>query len=348
MLETGNRNIRLNYFIKKSNALVQALSPDNLNSSAGCIISKESLDASKPMSVYHYRVYNYSAHQSQANNNAQEIEVNIEDFLEICGLKTNGNLAAAKDALANCKDDAMLVEYSGMMKRVALYDQFEVIEAENKISVRFSEGIMEYIDNRLPNNFTLIPLRPLLSLKKIASMRLYELMKQYWNTATKKRRFDDIDMFARTLFIKQHPKTWHKLIEKFIEPAICEINSKTDIIISCERIRGKRNNQIVGINLTMTPKKHSGTNYLSDEYKEKFWENHYKCIKFSLPDYYTNSECVHIANATVDKALSMTCANGEDGYMDFINMVISEAKKYSADYKDKASQICEAVNQSYS
>ena len=119
---------------------------------------------------------------------------------------------------------------------VALLSSVKALAGEGRIAVRFSEEILPYIFD-LKREFTKYQLKNVLGLRSAHAIRLYELLKQ---TESLKKRKMTISELKEYLGAGEKYQRFDHLKSRVLDPAIHEINEKTDINVSYAKIKEGR------------------------------------------------------------------------------------------------------------
>lgn len=114
----------------------------------------------------------------------------------------------------------------------------EYIDGQNTINVTFDPKLKPYLLD-LKGHFTKYQLKNILSLKGTHAIKIYELLKQYENTNSKKRSFK-IDELKSYLGIQNKYKAFKDFEKYVLMPSKNEINSETDLMISYVKIKEGR------------------------------------------------------------------------------------------------------------
>ena len=127
-------------------------------------------------------------------------------------------------------------EKTGVIDRINWFARVKYHEDENKLTIQFTRPMQVRLVGML-EQFTKVDLLSVSKLKRIHSIRLYELLSQFDSTgyriiSVKDFRFamDCIDTYKET----------KNLTREVIKPAIREINSKTNLTVSLETVKRGR------------------------------------------------------------------------------------------------------------
>lgn len=149
-------------------------------------------------------------------------------------------------------------------KKLTIMTKAEYKEGEGQIFIRLNNEIKPYL-LELKNQFTQYQLKYVMQMKSVHALRIYELLKQYENTATRKRSFEIEEL--KTLLGVDEKYSAFKDFEKYVlSVAKKEINDLTDIEIDYKKLYQGRGKKVVGIEFSIDTK-------VSDEKQYVTWLN---------------------------------------------------------------------------
>ena len=184
-----------------------------------------------------------------------ELTFNKAEFCEMCGIEkgNGGNNRYLKETIKRLSQSTFEIErgiegqpgYKWEVMTVLNYAALETMPETNEtLTVTFNRRIVPYLFN-LKSNFTTYQLGNVMELKSKHAFRLYEFFKSF-NTRTITLYFGKIQ---KLLGVKY--ESAYELIRKVVEPALKDINRKTDLYISFEKIY--TNGAITSIMFLITP-----------------------------------------------------------------------------------------------
>ena len=132
-------------------------------------------------------------------------------------------------------------------------------------TLEIHERIAPYLIEEM-NEYTSYHLKIIFAFQSAHSQTLYRLLKQYYNTETKKREFD-LDDFRFHMDVIDKYSQFGMLLKRVIEPAVKEINELSDILVEFDL--KKKRTKIVGITfyITENPEYKSRAMKAKDNYK---------------------------------------------------------------------------------
>lgn len=170
-------------------------------------------------------------------------EISIKEFVDILDLH-NKDRAYIKKICKNLLEQNFILDYTHEnndwdLVKISIFKQFSYKHKEQKLLISFSDDIKPYL-LELKERFTKIEnVGYIKQFESKYAIRIYALLKDY-----RKMTYRDFDMEALHKIL-QSPKTYTqdfgKFREKVLNPAIREINEKSDLYISLvEEIKKER------------------------------------------------------------------------------------------------------------
>lgn len=149
-------------------------------------------------------------------------------------------------------------------KKLTIMTKAEYKEGEGQIFIRLNDEIKPYL-LELKSQFTQYQLKYVMQMKSVYALRMYELLKQYENTATHKRNFE-IEELKLLLGVENDYDRMYDFEKRVLAVAKKEINALTDIEIDYKKLYQGRGKKVVGIEFSIDTK-------VSDEKKYVTWLN---------------------------------------------------------------------------
>jgi len=195
--------------------------------------------------------------------------INISDFKELT--KTNHKDIYNQLDEATTKLMRRIIEIRDIdkknkknFKKLTIITKTEYKEGKGQIFIRLNDEIKPYL-LELKNQFTQYQLKYVMQMKSVHALRVYELLKQYENTATKKREFE-IGELKIILGVDDKYSAFKDFEKYVLAVAKKEINVLTDIEIDYKKLYQGRGKKVVGIEFSIDTK-------VADEKKYVTWLN---------------------------------------------------------------------------
>lgn len=171
-----------------------------------------------------------------------EIVINATDYAETFGLDLR-NAYAQMEAGTNAlyERDIKLSDGTAKKTRLRWVQKVTYHSGDGKVSLSFSDDVKGYI-GLLKTRFTSYQFKQIAGLKSVYSIRLFELLQQWQSTGT---RMVAVGWLRETLAIEKKYPLFADFRKRVIEPAVAELNAKTNLHVSYQT--EKKGRQITGI-----------------------------------------------------------------------------------------------------
>ncbi len=126
---------------------------------------------------------------------------------------------------------------NGRRVKVGIITKQEYLDGAGRVWLRFDEDLVPHLLG-LKAQFTQYRIKDVYQFSKASSWRVYELLKQYKDIG---QRAFEVEEFKRKVGVAEHYKVIADLRKRVIDPAIAEINAKSDIQVQYDqKKRGRR------------------------------------------------------------------------------------------------------------
>ena len=160
----------------------------------------------------------------------------IRQFADIASVSHSQIYVKVFEAAIRIMQRVLVIQQEDGPLAVALLSSVKALAGEGRIAVRFSEEILPYIFD-LKREFTKYQLKNVLNLRSTHAIRMYEILKQ---TESLKKRKMTISELKEYLGAGEKYQRFDHLKSRVLDPAIHEINEKTDINVSYAKIKEGR------------------------------------------------------------------------------------------------------------
>src|SRR5690606_37807613 len=177
----------------------------------------------------------------------KKYEMYIKDFHEMLGLEGREHYTQIKEIVKNLMSKVIEIPYSNGDYLLANWaSSVKYRSGEGKIEFTFSPDLKPYL-LQLKKAFTSYRLSNILSLKSVYSIRLYELMKKWqhigrWEVPIESLR-EKLGAITKTY------ELYGNLKSRVLNPAVKEVNEKTDMQVLFKEIRKGR--KVIKIEFTI-------------------------------------------------------------------------------------------------
>lgn len=187
----------------------------------------------------------------QGDEDYQEYMIPVSEYKEIMGIKGERQTWLKQKAKALLKKPLAISRDHGGFLVINWFSSVETYPQEGRVGICFDPKLRPYLLD-LKRNFTTFYLHNAAQLSSAYSIRLYELLKQYENTDTKRREFEFKEL-KKILGCEDRYKSYGDFNRRVLKPAQKELTEKTDIGFTFKvRKIGRRVNWII---FTIKPRK---------------------------------------------------------------------------------------------
>ena len=141
---------------------------------------------------------------------------------------------------------------------------------EGRFRIAMTDEVMPYL-TQLKGQFTQYQLKNIAYFNSVHSIRIYELITQYRNVGSREITLENL---KKWLQVEENYSRWNNFKARVLEPAITEINDKSDLFIDIEQI--KRGRSVYALNFTIKSK----INAVKTELKRPIFPHKNKYGKF--------------------------------------------------------------------
>ena len=162
-------------------------------------------------------------------------EVTVEEFVDLFGIHPDSAYTQMREAVERLAERWIVI--NGDTRHLArwLYEK-KYAHGEGYVAVGFSPTVTPYLCS-LHRDFTSYKLGQIAAFKSAHSIRLYELLIRFDDTGI---RLIPVDQFKDRLDLADQYPQFAKLKQRVIDPAVEEINQKSDLRVEWRPIRKKR------------------------------------------------------------------------------------------------------------
>lgn len=167
----------------------------------------------------------------------KKITITASEFSEVSGVDINHSYEKLYKAADNLYERSIKIETSDETDEFR-WIQRKIIKhkGEGQITIFWSTPVIKYI-SQLKQQFTTYNLASVGRLNSFYSIRLYELLMQFNST---KERLITVKKLRKIFDIEDKYKTWRDLRRYVIDPAVSELNQRTELVISYESFKTGR------------------------------------------------------------------------------------------------------------
>ncbi len=162
-------------------------------------------------------------------------EVTTEEFCEVFDVDPKTAYDQMKEAADRLAERWIIVN-GDRHHRIRWLDETKYVHGEGRVVIGFSPKVAPYL-SALSQDFTEYKLGQIADFKSVHSIRLYELLIRFDDTGI---RLITVDQLKDRLDLSDQYPQFAKLKQWVIDPAVEEINGKSDLKVDWRPIRKKR------------------------------------------------------------------------------------------------------------
>lgn len=243
--------------IKTVNKSIQVYTPDNRYSAELSVMQNRMIEAWNSMTIDEKRIFVLASPLVRLCDATEQTRFSIsaKDYAEACGIEIASAYSQLKTAAGNLRG-RYFSYINSVNNRVSVHWVIRIEYSEAEISFHFPDEVLYMLsifDSQNP--YTQFKIETALSLKGVYSLQLYQLLKQYEKLGF--REFSE-DLFRQTFELTKKYNLISNLRIRVIEPAVAEINEKTELKVNFSQI--KKGNKVLGFRFDMgKPKAKKGS-----------------------------------------------------------------------------------------
>lgn len=238
-----------------------------------------------------------------------EYVISIKDFVETLGLSdTNSNYV--KELCRHLAKQTFEIEKDGIWDIYTIFSRFRFDTKKQLITIKFNDDMKPYL-LELKNNFTQIKqVKYIKAFESKYAIRIYTLLKDYRLMG---HRDINIEALSKMLQLPKSYRDYHFINKKVLEPALKEINEKSDLeIYSIEPIE-KQGKKIIAIRISFGNQSDKVANDCIQMLRQKLKRNNdnladtFIGYAYSISENPTKGDIYTIGNIEADERGYYTC-----------------------------------------
>lgn len=205
------------------------------------------IEASYRLSIDEVRILALTVGTMDPKSNQQVFDFTVADFMREFPEITNAykQIQAAikriSERWVKTEDSERITEFRWVSSRT-------YFKKEGRFRIAMTNEVMPYL-TQLKGQFTQYQLRHIAYFNSTHSVRIYELITQYRNVGNREITVEDL---KKWLQVAENYSRWNNFKARVLDPAIEEINAKSDLFVEVEQI--KRGRTIVALKFTINTK----------------------------------------------------------------------------------------------
>lgn len=235
------------------------------------------IEASYRLSIDEIRILALTIGTMNPKSNQQIFDFSVADVVrEFPEMHIDSAYEKIKIAVKKLYDRSIRTEDENLVTDFRWVSSRTYFKKEGRFRIAMTNEVMPYL-TQLKGQFTQYQLRNISSFNSVYTIRIYELCMQYKTLGEREISVDDL---KKWLQIEDKYPRYNSFNQRVLEPAIKEINEKSDLFLEVESIKLGR--AIVGIRFQINHKKKAAKAITNETKRPRFpHKNKYgKFVKF--------------------------------------------------------------------
>lgn len=212
------------------------------------------IEASYRLSIDEIRILALTVGTMDPNSNKQEFEFSVADVVrEFPDVKVENAYKQMQVAVKKLYDRSVRTEDSEKVTDFRWVSSRTYFKKEGRFRIALTNEVMPYL-TQLKGQFTRYELRNISSFNSVHSIRIYELVTQYKSVGWREIAINDLKQWLQ---VEDKYPRYNNFKQWVLDPAVTEINEKSDLFITVEPI--KRGRKITALKFTINHKKKAET-----------------------------------------------------------------------------------------
>lgn len=254
------------------------------------------IEASYRLSVDEVRILALTIGTMDPKSNQQIFDFTVADFVrEFPEISIDNAYKQIQAAIKRISERWVTTEDEERVTEFRWVSSRTYFKKEGRFRIAMTNEVMPYL-TQLKGQFTQYQLRHIAYFNSVHSIRIYELVTQYRNAGSREITVENL---KKWLQVENKYPRFNSFNQRVIEPAITEINAKSDLLVSIEQI--KRGRTIIALRFEIKPKQavEKSKNFTKDGLTKLPQRPQVKAGSQAEWDYW--KECLRIRKADYDR-----------------------------------------------
>ena len=207
------------------------------------------IEASYRLSIDEVRILALTIGTMDPKSNQQIFDFTVADFVrEFPEISIDNAYKQIQAAIKRISERWVTTEDEERVTEFRWVSSRTYFKKEGRFRIAMTNEVMPYL-TQLKGQFTQYQLRHIAYFKSVHAVRIYELVTQYRNVGSREITVEDL---KKWLQVEENYSRWNNFKARVLEPAVTEINAKSDLLVSIEQI--KRGRTIIALRFEIKPK----------------------------------------------------------------------------------------------
>ena len=201
------------------------------------------IEASYRLSIDEIRILALTIGTMNPKSDQKIFDFTVADFVrEFPEISMDNAYKQIQAAIKRIYDRSVRTEDSTRVTEFRWVSSRTYFKKEGRFRIAMTDEVMPYL-TQLKGQFTQYQLKNIAYFNSVHSIRIYELITQYRNVGNREITVEDL---KKWLQVEDNYSRWNNFKARVLDPAIAEINEKSDLIVGVEQI--KRGRTIYALN----------------------------------------------------------------------------------------------------
>ncbi|PJG82639.1 replication initiation protein [Caviibacterium pharyngocola] len=208
------------------------------------------IEASYRLSIDEVRILALTIGTMDPKSNQQVFDFTVADFVrEFPEISFDNAYKQIQTAVKRIYERSVKTEDNERVTEFRWVSSRTYFKKEGRFRIVMTNEVMPYL-TQLKGQFTQYQLRHIAYFNSVHVIRIYELITQYCSIGNREITVEDL---KKWLQVEENYSRWNNFKARVLDPAIIEINEKSDLLIEVEQI--KRGRAIHALNFVIGRKK---------------------------------------------------------------------------------------------
>jgi plasmid replication initiation protein len=208
------------------------------------------IEASYRLSIDEIRILALTIGTMDPKSNQKIFDFTVADFVrEFPEISQDNAYKQIQAAIKRIYDRSVKTEDKERITEFRWVSSRTYFKKEGRFRIAMTDEVMPYL-TQLKGQFTQYQLKHIAYFNSVHSIRIYELITQYRSVGS---REITVEKLKEWLQVEESYSRWNNFKARVLDPAISEINEKSDLFVKYEPI--KKGRKVTGIEFSITYEK---------------------------------------------------------------------------------------------
>lgn len=207
------------------------------------------IEASYRLSIDEVRILALTIGTMDPKSSQKVFDFTVADFVrEFPEISMDNAYKQIQAAIKRIYDRSVITEDKNRVTEFRWVSSRTYFKKEGRFRIAMTDEVMPYL-TQLKGQFAKYQLKNIAYFNSVHSIRIYELITQYRSVGSREITIEEL---KKWLQVEENYSRWNNFKQWVLEPAITEINEKSDLLVEVEQI--KRGRAIHALHFTIKPK----------------------------------------------------------------------------------------------